>query len=182
MLLQPQLPKAERQALLESHRYCKVFWKRISLIITSPITSTKLLFVNEADNSQENKVVNRQGVRSHARTHAARSFRQKHKTGWTTELTGLKMLIPQFPSHHSSCLITFLESQMLVGFESNHIPYGNDISNGGIPTMASSPKAANTETPPLKPHFLVDIRGPTAKHADRRSIRSVWDFEQARDA
>ena len=138
--------------------------------------------MNESDNSQENKVANCQEVRSHARTHAARGFRQKHKVGRTPEITGLKQLTPQFLSRHKSCLSNFLESQMLVGFESNPIPYSNDISNRELPTIASSPKTASTEILPLKPHFLVDIRGPTAKHADQRSIRSVWDLGRGRHA
>ena len=98
------------------------------------MTPADFIFVNEAGKpSPRLKALNRQRIRSQARTYSARLFMQRHKTGRRkTEPTETKLLAPQersyaFLRHNSSCPLTILRRQTLASSESKHPAYSNDL-------------------------------------------------------
>jgi len=115
-------------------------------------TSTEFIFVDQTPNSPENSAVNRLKVRSQARSHAAKIFRKKHKTGQRNESAKVKTLVSKEPHYHDSeflsfpsgCPPTFPELSTVMGSNSNYYTY--DLAGGDASAIPG-------ESPPIEGIF-----------------------------
>jgi hypothetical protein len=128
--------------------------------------TTDFVFVNETNRSPRFKALNRQRVRSKARSHSARLLKQKPETG-------LRSLAPQRRGHGASRFLprgnsrplTILERRTVAGSDSKPLAYSNDLLSGddatsseespvidvNLSVIESSPEAEDTNTSVSQP-------------------------------